>query len=73
MADPHRIITFWPTARKWANILSSDIIQASYALLLAWLSAEWTTTINAINSLFRRFPNFVDQFRSLGADIELLE
>lgn len=73
MADPHRIITFGPTKRKGANIVSSDIIQAAYGLLLAALAAEGSTTINAINPLFRRFPNFVEQFRSLGADIELVE
>jgi UDP-N-acetylglucosamine 1-carboxyvinyltransferase len=73
MADPHRIITFWPTDRKGANIVSSDIIQAAYGLLLAALAAEGTTTINAVNPLFRRFPNFVDQFTALGAELELLE
>jgi UDP-N-acetylglucosamine 1-carboxyvinyltransferase len=71
MADPHRIITFGPTQWKWANIICSDIIQASYALLLAALAAEGTTTINAITPLFRRFPNFVEQFRSLWADLSL--
>ena len=71
MADPHRIITFGPTQWKGANIICSDIIQASYALLLAALAAEGTTTINAITPLFRRFPNFVEQFRSLWADLLL--
>lgn len=73
MADPHRIITFWPTAWKAANIASSDIIQAAYGLLLAALAAEGTTTINAINPLFRRFPNFVDQFNALGGQLEIVE
>lgn len=73
MADPHRIITFWPTNRKGANIVSSDIIQAAYGLLLAALAAEWTTTINAVNPLFRRFPNFVHQFNALWASLELVE
>lgn len=73
MADPHRIITFWPTHWKAANVVCSDIIQASYALLLVSLAAEGTSVINAINPLFRRFPNFIDQFRSLGAQIEMVE
>lgn len=73
MADPHRIITFWPTDWKAANIVCSDIIQASYGLLLAALAADGTSTINAITPLFRRFPNFIDQFRSLGAKIEMVE
>ena len=35
MADPHRIITFGPTERKNGHIMCPDILQASYALLLA--------------------------------------
>lgn len=73
MADPHRIITFGPTQFKAANLVCSDIIQASYGLLLATLAAEGTSTLNAITPLFRRFPNFVEQFRSLGAEIELVD
>lgn len=73
MADPHRIITFWPTDRKAANIVCSDIIQAAYGLLLAALAAEGTSTINAVGPLFRRFPNFVEQFNSLGANVKLIE
>jgi UDP-N-acetylglucosamine 1-carboxyvinyltransferase len=73
MADPHRIITFWPTDWKAANIVCSDIIQASYGLLLAALAADGTSTITAITPLFRRFPNFIDQFRSLGTKIDIVE
>lgn len=73
MADPHRIITFWPTDRQPANVVCSDIIQSAYGLLLAALAAPGTSTLNAITPLFRRFPNFVEQFRSLGADIEFVE
>ncbi len=73
MADPHRIITFWPTDRKPANMLCGDIIQSSYWMLMACLAAEWTSTLNAITPLFRRFPNFVEEFNALGADITLVE
>jgi UDP-N-acetylglucosamine 1-carboxyvinyltransferase len=73
MADPHRIVTFWPTERQPANVVCSDIIQSAYGLLLAALAAPGTSTLNAITPLFRRFPNFVEQFRSLGADIEFIE
>jgi UDP-N-acetylglucosamine 1-carboxyvinyltransferase len=73
MANPVTVITNWPTQFKPANLLCSDIIQASYGLLLAALSAPWTSTLHAITPLFRRFPNFVDQFRSLGGDLTLEE
>jgi len=73
MADPHRVITFWPTNRKPANMLCSDIIQSSYAMLMATLAAPGTSTLNAITPLFRRFPNFVQQFNALGAELTLDE
>jgi len=71
MADPHRIITFWPTERKAANMICGDIIQSSYGMLMACLAAKWTSTLNAITPLFRRFPNLVEQFNALWADIRL--
>jgi UDP-N-acetylglucosamine enolpyruvyl transferase len=53
--------------------MCSDIIQASYGLLIACMSAPWTSTLNAITPLFRRFPNFVEEFNKLGADLQLIE
>ena len=73
MWDPHRIITFWPTDWKPANLQCSDIIQAAYGLLLAGMAAPGTSTLNAITPLFRRFPNFIEQFNNLGAQLELVE
>lgn len=73
MADPHRIITFWPTDFKASNLVCSDIIQASYGLLLACLAAPGTSTLNAITPLFRRFPNLVEQFNGLGGKLEYVE
>ncbi len=73
MADPHRIITFGPTDRKPATIVCSDIIQAAYGLLLGAMAAPGTSTLHAINPLFRRFPDFVDKFNSLGAQLELVD
>ena len=73
MANPVTIITNGPTKFKPANLVCSDIIQASYGLLLAALSAPGTSTLHAIKPLFRRFPNFVEQFTSLGWQLTLEE
>ncbi len=73
MANPVTVITTWPTKFKSANLVCSDIIQASYALLLAAMSAEWTSTLNSIKPLFRRFPDFVEKFNSLGAKLQLID
>ena len=73
MADPHRVITFWPSDWQAANMQCGDIIQSSYGMLMAALAAPWISTLNAITPLFRRFPNFVEQFNSLGAELELVD
>lgn len=73
MADPHRIITFGPAPWQPANMLCGDIIQSSYGMLMACLAAPGQSTLNAITPLFRRFPNFVDEFNALGADITLVD
>lgn len=73
MANPVTVITSGPTRFKPANIHCSDIIQASYGLLLAALSAPGTSTLHSISPLFRRFPNFVEQFNRLGGELQLLD
>ena len=73
MADPHRVITFGPTEWQPANMQCGDIIQSSYGMLLAALAADGMSSLNAITPLFRRFPNFIEQFTALGADLELIE
>ena len=73
LANPVSVITTWPTDFKPAKLVCSDIIQASYGLLLAALAAPGETTLTAVTPLFRRFPNFVEQFNSLWADLKLVE
>ena len=73
MWNPFSIITTWPTTFKSGNFMCSDIIQACYGMLLACMSAEGTSTLNAITPLFRRFPNFVEEFNKLGAELELID
>jgi len=73
MANPVTVITTWPTEFKPADLNCSDIIQASFGLFLATLSAKWKSTLNSINPLFRRFPDFIEKYNSIGANIEMVE
>jgi UDP-N-acetylglucosamine 1-carboxyvinyltransferase len=73
LANPVSVITTGPTDFQAADLMCSDIIQAAYGLLLACLAAEGTSTLTAIHPLFRRFPDIVEKFNSLGAQIELVE
>jgi UDP-N-acetylglucosamine 1-carboxyvinyltransferase len=71
LADPTKVVTFGPTDFKAANMVCSDIIQASYALFIAALSAKGESTLLQCDSLFRRYPNIVEQFNKLGADVRI--
>ena len=74
LANPTTVITSWPTDFKASeSIVCSDIIQASYGLMLAALAAPWRSVLNAVTPLFRRFPDFVEKFTSLGAEMELVD
>lgn len=70
MADPHRVITFGPTKFKPANIVSPEIIQCAYSIFLCCLAAEGKSTINNVDSIYRRFPELVEQYGALGAKLE---
>lgn len=71
MADPTKIVTYGPTEFKPATMVCSDIIQASYAMMLAALATKWESTLLECDSLFRRYPDLVAQFNALGAEIRL--
>lgn len=73
MADPTKVVTYGPTTFKPATMVCSDIIQASYAMMLAALSAKGESVLLECESLFRRYPDIVEQFSALWADIRLEE
>lgn len=52
-------------------MICSDIIQASYALIIAALSAKGESVLLECDSVFRRYPNIAEQFNNLGADIRV--
>ncbi|MDZ4132885.1 MAG: UDP-N-acetylglucosamine 1-carboxyvinyltransferase [Dethiobacteria bacterium] len=53
-----------------APVTASDL-RAAAALLLAGLAAEGTTTISAIDYLWRGYSGFEDRLRHLGAKLEI--
>jgi UDP-N-acetylglucosamine 1-carboxyvinyltransferase len=65
MADPTKVVTFGPTHFKSATMVCSDIIQASYAMMLAALAAPGKSILLECDSLFRRYPNIVEQLNAL--------
>ena len=74
MADPTRLITFGPTEFKGAKIFAPNIIQATMALFLAALSADGTTILeDRDDSLLRRYPDLIEKYTSLGAQVEKIK
>lgn len=70
MADPFRLITFGPTKFKGAKIFAPNIIQATMALFLVALAAEGETILeDRDDSLLRRYPDLLEKYTSLGAQI----
>lgn len=73
MMNPVSVMTSWPTEFQSAYLVCTDIIQASYALLLAAMAAPGTSKLVNYKFIFRRFPNIVEKFNALGAKIEIVE
>lgn len=74
MADPYRVLTFGPTKFQGAKIFAPNIIQATMGLFLAALAAEGETILEDRNdSLLRRYPNLVEVYNALGANIERIK
>lgn len=72
LADPTKIVTFGWTKFKAAKMVCPDIIQASYALIIAAFSAHGKSELLECDSVFRRYPNLVEQFSKLGGRVEIV-
>ncbi len=69
LADPGRAITYGPSDWKGAIVSAPPILQCAHALALVGLAARGTTKILNSDIISRRYPEFVQVFSSLGADI----
>jgi len=69
MCDPHRVITFGGPRLSPAEVESPYIIRAAIALLMVAASVEGRSVIINADPIRRAHPNFVENLRTLGADI----
>jgi UDP-N-acetylglucosamine 1-carboxyvinyltransferase len=67
--DPHRVITFGGQRLSPAEVESPYIIRAAIALLMVAASVDGRSVIINADPIRRAHPNFVENLRSLGADI----
>jgi len=73
LCDPHRLITFGGDPLAPATVTSPYIIRVAIALLMVASSIEGESTILDADPIRRAHPNFVDNFVSLGADVQWMK
>lgn len=73
MLDSQRIIVEGPCRYKGGEVTSPGIIQACKSLFLAGLCDPVETTIYGADILKRRYPDIIEKYSSLGAEVTQLE
>ncbi|MDQ3824095.1 MAG: UDP-N-acetylglucosamine 1-carboxyvinyltransferase [Actinomycetota bacterium] len=72
LCDPHRAVVSGP-AKLYGQRVESPDIRAGWALLIASLCAEGTSTIGNIVQIVRGYERIEERLRALGAHIERVE
>jgi UDP-N-acetylglucosamine 1-carboxyvinyltransferase len=70
LCDPHRLITFGGDRLAPGTVTSPYIIRVAIALLMVASSIDGESTILDADPIRRAHPGFVDNFVSLGADVQ---
>ena len=70
LCDPHRLITFGGNELAPATVTSPYIIRVAIALLMVASSIDGESTILDADPIRRAHPGFIDNFASLGADVQ---
>ena len=72
LCDPHRAIVAGP-AKLYGQRMESPDIRAGWAMLIASLCAEGTSTIGNIGQIVRGYERIEERLRALGAQIERVD
>ncbi len=72
LSDPHRLITFGGSPLVPATVESPYIIRVAIALLMVASSVEGRSMIKNASPIRRAHPGFIENLRSVGADVEWL-
>ncbi|OQX51587.1 UDP-N-acetylglucosamine 1-carboxyvinyltransferase [candidate division CPR3 bacterium 4484_211] len=70
ICDPHRIIVLGPAVLRAGQLECPYIIRATVALMMAAMMAEGESELKNIDTIYRAHPNFLENLKSLGAQIE---
>lgn len=70
VSDPHRITVFGARPLRPAVVEAPYIIRAAVALYMVAASIEGRSVVKNADTIKRAHPNFVENLRSLGAEVE---
>ncbi len=70
VSDPHRIIVFGNRPLRPTTVDAPYIIRAAVGLYMVAASIEGRSIVRTADTIKRAHPNFVENLRSLGADVE---
>ena len=70
VSDPHRIIVFGDRPLRPAVVDAPYIIRAAVALYMVATSIKGRSVVKNAEIIHRAHPNFVENLRGLGADVE---
>lgn len=67
--NPHEAIVIWPTKLKWWYVTSTDL-RWWWAMVLAWIMAEWTTNIMSEEIIARWYDDIMSKLQSIWVNIQ---
>ena len=70
VSDPHRVIVFGDKPLRPAIVDAPYIIRAAVALYMVAASIPGRSVVKNADTIKRAHPNFVENLRTLGADVE---
>jgi UDP-N-acetylglucosamine 1-carboxyvinyltransferase len=70
VSDPHRIIVFGDRPLRPATVDAPYIIRAAVALYMVAASIPGRSVVKNADTIMRAHPHFVENLRSLGAEVE---
>ena len=70
VSDPHRIIVFGDRPLRPTTVDAPYIIRAAVGLYMVAASIEGRSVVRTADTIKRAHPNFVENLRSLGAEVE---
>lgn len=70
--NPHQAIIIWPSKLRWGYVATTDL-RWGWAMILAWIMAEWETYITNEDIILRWYDNIEENLKNIWVNIERTE